>query len=50
MGGPLLNYTIIDEKRNRVITIDAYVYAPNVSKKKLMKELEAIAYTLKLVD
>lgn len=50
MGGPLLNYTIIDEKRNRIITIDAYVYAPNKSKKKLMKELEAIAYSLKLVD
>lgn len=50
MGGPLLNYTIIDEKRNRIITIDAYVYAPNQSKKKLMKELEAIAYTLKLID
>lgn len=50
MGGPFLNYSIIDEKRNRIITIDAYVYAPNRSKKELMKQLEAIAYTLKLVD
>lgn len=50
MGGPFLNYTIIDEKRNRIITIDAYVYAPKGSKKELMKQLEAIAYTLKLVD
>lgn len=48
MGGPFLSYTFVDEKRNRVITLDGYVYAPNAPKRDLMIQLEAIMYSLKL--
>ncbi len=47
MGGPFINYTFIDEKRNLVVTIDGYVYAPNAPKRNLLMQLEAIIYSLK---
>lgn len=45
MGGPFLSYTFVDESRNRVITIDSYVYAPKGKKRIHMKEVEAILYS-----
>ena len=48
MGGPFVSYTFVDEKRNRVITLDGYVYAPNAPKRDLMIQLESIFYSLKL--
>ncbi len=46
MGGPFLNYTLVDEDRNRVVTIDGYVYDPNESKRDLLLEIESMIYTL----
>ena len=50
MGGPFVNYTFVDEKRNKVITIDGYVYAPNKPKRDLMIQTETIIHSLTLVD
>jgi hypothetical protein len=50
MGGPFVNYTFVDEKSNKVITIDAYVYAPNKPKRDLLIQTETIIQSLKLVD
>jgi len=50
MGGPFVNYTFVDEKRNKVITLDGYVYAPNAKKRDLLIQLEAILYSVKLTD
>ncbi len=50
MGGPFLSYTLIDELRNRVITIDAYVYAPKDNKRNLLLQLEAILHTFKISE
>lgn len=47
MGGPFVNYTFVDEKSNKVITIVGYVYAPNAPKRDLMIQMEAIAYSYK---
>lgn len=47
MGGPFLNYTIVDQSRNRVICVDGFVYAPKFDKISFVKELEAIMKTLK---
>jgi len=49
MGGPFLSYTMVDEERNRTITIDSYVYAPKGEKKTLLKQLEAIAYSFEFL-
>jgi hypothetical protein len=47
MGGPFINYTFVDEKRNKVITLDAYVYAPNKEKRDMMVQMEGIIYSVK---
>jgi len=50
MGGPFLSYTFVDEARNKVITIDSYVYAPKENKRIYMKEVEAILYSFSFVE
>lgn len=50
MGGPFVSYTFVNEQTNKVITIDAYVYAPNEEKRDLLRQLEAIIYTLEFVE
>jgi hypothetical protein len=47
-GGPFLNYLVYDKPNNRVIHLDAYVYAPDIRKRKLVRELEAILNTFEL--
>jgi hypothetical protein len=46
MGGPFLNYAILDEENNRIISLDGYVYYPNNDKRDLLLQLEAMFYTL----
>lgn len=46
MGGPFISYTLVDPRKNRVITLDGYVYNPNQEKKHLVRQLEALLYTL----
>lgn len=48
MGGPFLSYTTIDEERNRVVTIEGYVYAPKFKKRNYLRQVEAIIRTLKI--
>lgn len=50
MGGSFVNYTFVDEKRNKVVTIDGYVYAPSKPKRDLLMQMEAIAHSLTFVD
>lgn len=47
MAGPFLNYTILDEKNNRVVVVEGFTYAPSINKRDFMFELEAIAKSLK---
>ena len=50
MGGPFVNYTFVDEKKNIVVTLDSYVYAPNAKKRDLLIQMEAILYSIKLME
>ncbi len=50
MGGPFINYTFVDEKRNKVITIDGYVYAPNAPKRNMVMQLESIIWSFKFSE
>lgn len=47
-AGPFLNYSIIDEKNNRVLVVEGFNYAPSVKKRDFMFELEAILKTAKI--
>ncbi len=46
MGGPFINITQLDEARNRVVSLDAFVFAPGHDKRDLLRQLEAILLTI----
>ena len=48
MGGPFLHYTLVDEKNNRVVELDAFVFAPKFNKREYLRELEAVLNTVKV--
>jgi len=48
MGGPFLSYTIFDEKNNRIITAEGFIYAAGVKKRDYVFEMEAIIKSLKI--
>lgn len=50
MGGPFVSISRVDEKNQRVIVVEAFIYAPGDEKRNLMRRMEAALYTLKLPD
>ena len=46
MGGPFVSYTTLDERSNKLITLDCYLYAPAEKKgqRKLLRWLEHLVY------
>jgi hypothetical protein len=50
MGGPFLNYTVYDEKNERIITLEGFVYAPELDKRNLLFELECAMNSLEIVN
>ncbi len=50
MGGPYINYTIIDKKHQRMIVGEGFIYAPAIDKRNYIIQLEAILKTIKLLD
>lgn len=47
MGGPFVSLSILDVLKNRVVTVEGFVYAPANKKRNLLQQVEAMAYTLK---
>jgi len=50
MGGPYVNYSIIDKKNNRMIVGEGFIYAPAIDKRDYMVQLESILRTIKLIQ
>ena len=50
MGGPFISVARVDEKYQRVVVVEAFVYYPNQAKRNVLKKLEAALYTLRLPD
>ena len=48
MSGPFTNYAIEDKVNNRYVVLEGYVYAPSVSKRNYMFELEAIIKSVEI--
>ncbi len=46
MGGPFVNITALDEKRNRVVTVEGFVFAAGHNKRNFMRQVEAIVYSI----
>jgi hypothetical protein len=49
MGGPFLSHSVYDAKRDRIVTVDGYVYHPNQKKRVKMRQLEAIIYSMEIL-
>jgi len=50
MGGAFLSYTFVDQKRNRLITLDGYIYNPNEPKRNFLRQLESMFYTVSITQ
>lgn len=50
MGGPFLSYTFLDDSKNRLISLYAYVYAPRNKKRNYLRQLETILRTCTLTE
>lgn len=50
MGGPFVSVSRVDEKNQRVIVAEGFVYAPGDEKKDLMRRMEAAVYSMQLPD
>lgn len=49
MGGPFLNYTILDEKNNRIVTVDGSAYSPNEEKRSHIRQFEGMFYSVEFI-
>ncbi|WP_010179051.1 DUF4837 family protein [Aquimarina agarilytica] len=50
MAGPFVNYVIKDTKKNRLLVLEGFVFAPSINKRDYVFELEAILKTVKFID
>lgn len=50
MGGPFYSLSFLDEKTNRIITVDGYAYAPYFNKREYIREVEAILKTFEFAS
>lgn len=48
MGGPYISLAVLDAARQRIIVAYGYVYAPSKDKRNLLRQVEAMLYSLKL--
>jgi hypothetical protein len=50
MGGPFIMLAELDAIRQRVVVADGYVYAPGKDKRNLIRQVEAMVYSLEFKD
>ncbi len=50
MGGPFISLSMADEKNNRILTIEGFVYAAGHDKRNYMRQLEAILFSMKVAE
>lgn len=50
MGGPFINYTLVDEANGRLVILDGFIYGPDFEKRDYLRQLEALIYSLKLTE
>lgn len=46
MSGPFVSYTFLDNRNNKIVTLMGYVYQPNKEKRDLLRQMEAILYSV----
>ena len=48
MGGPFVSHARLDEKNNRVVVVEGFVFAPETDKRNFIRRIESALYTLRL--
>lgn len=48
MGGPFVMHAFVNDNTGMVVVVEVYVYAPEMNKRNLMRNLEATLYTISL--
>ena len=49
MGGPFVSHSVVDSASRRIVVAEAFVYAPGMKKRNLLRQVEAALYTMKKV-
>jgi hypothetical protein len=47
MGGPFISYAFIDQETSRAVVVTGFVYAPKEEKRELLRQVEALMYTVR---
>jgi len=50
MGGPFVSITTLDAARQRVLTVEGYIYSPKYTKRDYLRQVEAMIYSLSFPD
>lgn len=50
MGGPFISFTFVDPTREKVFTVDGYVYNPGDLKRNFIRQMESIFHTISFGD
>ena len=50
MGGPFVSITTLDEKRNKVVTVEGFVFAAGLEKRNYLRQVEAIVLSLEIPE
>ena len=50
MGGPFVSITMLDEKRNKIVTAEGFVFAAGQKKRNYLRQVEAIALSLEIQE
>ncbi len=50
MGGPFVNITRLDEKNQRIVTVEAFIYAPTRNKRNAIRQVEALLHTVEFSE
>jgi hypothetical protein len=50
MGGPFICWTMVDEKRNRIVSAFGFVYAPKMGKRNPIRKVESLLKTIDFPD
>lgn len=48
MGGPFVSHIRLDEKNNRIVVAEGFVFAPETDKRNFIRRIEAALHTLRL--
>lgn len=49
MGGPFMSYTMADTLRNRIVTVEGFVYHPNEDVRNKIRQIESLLTTIEVV-